>query len=275
MAKNIGLIKFTGKLGGLSGRDTPFGNVIQTPGGFKGDRIKTEARYEKTRQLYTEFGRCATLASLFKRNLDFYLKLLPDPYVYNHIQKWMTSIKEFDVISPKGEKTVGKGLLTEEGTLLFSQFSFNRKRRFDFGGTTDYHANLETGTLTFDRFDTSRLKFPFGAKSLGLQFVLMRVDFENSFSMISCCEMVHLAQGEVFSNVLNTNVPDGDGLLVGILFIGFGSNSIFKRCEENVLEMVIQSSAATRPLVSRIKKNVFLKLLLQLEECTLTPKILV
>ena len=35
MAKNTGLIKFTGKLGNLSGRDTPYGNIISTPGGFK------------------------------------------------------------------------------------------------------------------------------------------------------------------------------------------------------------------------------------------------
>jgi len=238
MAKNIGLIKFTGKLGGLSGRDTPFGNVIQTPGGFKSDRIKTEPRYEKTRQLYTEFGKCATLASLFKRNLDFYLKLLPDPYVYNHIQKWMTAVKECDVTSPKGEKTVGKGLLTEEGALSFSQFSFNRKRRFGFGGTTDYHANLETGTLTFDRFDTSLLTFPSGAKSIGLQFILMRVDFENADCAISCSEMVVLDKGFVFSHTLTAVVPNGNGVLLGILFLGFCSGDIWKRCDKNALEVI-------------------------------------
>lgn len=238
MAKNIGLIKFTGKLGGLSGRDTPFGNIIQTPGGFKSDRIKTEPRYQKTRQLYTEFGRCATLASLFKRNLDFYLKLLPDPYVYNHIQKWMTAIKECDNTSPKGERTVDKGLLTEDGKLLFSQFSFNRKRRFGFGGTTGYHANLETGTLNFQSFDTSRVKFPVGAKSIGLQFILMRVGFKNAKCSLASSEMVILDKGIVLSNTLTATIPNGEEVLVGLLFLGFCNGEIWKRCDKTVLEMV-------------------------------------
>jgi hypothetical protein len=238
MAKNIGIIKFTGKLGGLSGRDTPFGNVIQTPGGFKGDRIKTEDRYEKTRQLYTEFGKCATLASLFKRNLDFYLKLLPDPYVYNHIQKWMTAIKECDVTSPKGEKTVGKGLMTDEGKLLFSQFSFNRKRRFGFGGTTGYHADMETGTLIFHSFDTSRIRFPAGAKSMGLQFVMLRIDFENANCSLSSSKIVVLDKGIVFSDSLTADVPNKNGILIGLLFLGFWKGDIWKRCDNTVLEVV-------------------------------------
>ncbi|MFT3793780.1 hypothetical protein [Flavobacterium sp.] len=239
MAKNTGLIKFTGKLGGLSGRDTPFGNIIQTPGGFKGDRIKTEARYEKTRQLYTEFGRCATLSSLFKRNLDFYLRLLPDPYVYNHIQKWLTAVKECDVASPKGEKTVGKGLLTEEGKALFTQFSFNRVRRFGFGGTTGYGVGLANGTLTFASFDTSRLTFPAGANSLGMQLILMRVDFENAECVMTTSEMVVLEKGDIFSGDLTGAIPKGDGVLVGILFLGFRrGEELWNRSTHNVLEII-------------------------------------
>ena len=238
MAKNIGIIKFTGKLGGLSGRDTPFGNIIQTPGGFKGDRIKTEERYKKVRQLNDEFGQCATLSSVFKRTLDFYLKLLPDPYVYNHIQKWMTAIKECDVLSPKGEKTVGKGLLTDAGAKLFSQFSFNRKQRFGFGGTTGYGIDLATGTLAFSFFDTSRLTFPEGATSIGLQLLLLRVDLENAQCTLTTSALVVLDKGAVFSNALTAAIPAGDGVLVGLLFLGFGNDGGFKRCEKNVLEVV-------------------------------------
>ena len=77
MAKNTGLIKFTGKVGLLSARQTQYGNIISTPGGFKGERIKTEERYEATRQLGTEFGRCSKIASQLYSALSFYLKTLP------------------------------------------------------------------------------------------------------------------------------------------------------------------------------------------------------
>jgi len=57
MAKNIGIIKITGKLGGLSFRYTAFGNVIQEPGGFKSDRVKNDPIYEQTRQLYKHLNK--------------------------------------------------------------------------------------------------------------------------------------------------------------------------------------------------------------------------
>jgi hypothetical protein len=172
------------------------------PGGFKSERVKNDPIYDLTRKRNSEFGRCATLSSLFKRNLDFYLKLLPDPYVYNHIQKWMAAVKEYDVSSPKGEKTVGKGLLTDEGAELFRKFSFNRKRRFGFGGMSGYGIDVETGILDFSSFDTSHLSFPAGAKSVGLQLILLRVDFENADCVISCGEMMYLDKGGVFSGSL-------------------------------------------------------------------------
>ncbi|MBA9074344.1 hypothetical protein GGR22_002511 [Flavobacterium gossypii] len=82
MAKNIGPIQFTGKLGGISGRSTSFGNILQTPGGFKGERIKTEDRYIKTRQLNSEFSRCAKISSVLYKSLSWHLKTIPDTYVY-------------------------------------------------------------------------------------------------------------------------------------------------------------------------------------------------
>jgi len=40
MAKNVGMIKFTGTLGDISGRITEHGNILQTKGGFDGERIR-------------------------------------------------------------------------------------------------------------------------------------------------------------------------------------------------------------------------------------------
>lgn len=243
MAKNIGIIKFTGKVGGLCGRDTAFGNIIQTPGGFKGERIKTEARYEKTRQLYTEFGRCATLSSLFKRSLDPYLKLLPDPYVYNHIQKRMAAIKECDTASPKGEKTVGKGLLTEAGISLLKSFSFNRKRHFGFAALSFYSLDMEHGRLALEHVDAARFKFPAGANAVGMQLIVMRVDFEAAECVMVCSDYSFLRKEENdVAMVLDAGIPDGDGIVIWILFVGFcglkDEEVVWKRVLGNALEVI-------------------------------------
>ncbi|HMI08282.1 MAG TPA: hypothetical protein VK528_12090 [Flavobacterium sp.] len=222
MAKITGIFPFVGSLAGVQGRKTPFGNVIQTHGGFNGERVKTEARYEKTRQLSTEFGRCAKLSSLLKRTLDFYLKLLPDPYVYNHIQKWLTAVKECDADSPKGDKTVGKGMLTDSGKKLFNGFSFNRKRGFGLSVFENYRVDLEHGLLEL-KVDARRFAFPKDADAVGLQLVLLRIDLDAMECVVGVGEMVFVGKGDaVDTKVLEAVVPEGAGVLVGILFVGFG-----------------------------------------------------
>lgn len=243
MAKNIGLIQFTGKLGGLSGRNTAFGNIIQTPGGFNGDRIRTEERYEKTRQLSTEFGRCAKLSSLFKRSLDTYLKTLPDPYVYNHIQKRMAAIKECDTDSPKGEKTVGKALENEKGFALLRHFSFNRKRSFNFSLLHGAALDLEKGTFTIPHLNMAEFDFPPGATMVGMQLVLLRVDFETAAGVMEVSEIEYVDKAAAAdSRILNAKVPEGAGRLVAVLYVGFCSRTngevFWRRDARNGLEVV-------------------------------------
>lgn len=242
MAKNIGIIKFTGKLGGLSGRDTAFGNVIQTPGGFKSDRVKNDPIYEQTRQLYTEFGRCAKVASLFRQQLLPYLKLLPDPYVYNHIQKRITAIKDCDADSPKGQRTVIKGLGTEAGKALFDRFSFNRSQQFHFGGIDSHRLDLDNGSLSLRGLHARQFHFPDHTDAMGLQLVIMGVDFKQPFAVLqSSCYSFIEKNDPATSLVLEAGIPAGEGILVAVLFIGYcnlDKEVFWKKTSKNVLQVV-------------------------------------
>ena len=108
MAKNIGLIKFEGSLGNLVGYQRNGKSVLQRKGGFNGARTKIEDRYEGTRQRQSEFGKCASLASVFKRAFQEYLDFVPDSYVYSWIQSKLLEVKSCDTVSAKGDKTFGK-----------------------------------------------------------------------------------------------------------------------------------------------------------------------
>ncbi len=243
MAKNIGIIKFTGKLGGLSGRDTAFGNIIQTPGGFKSERLKNDPIYIKSRQLSTEFGRCSKIAALFRQQLLPYLKLLPDPYVYNHIQKCVLAVKDCDLASPKGSKTVANGLLNPTGAAQLSNFSFNRKRHFYFAGIGKYSFDLSHGQLILERIDTTRFDFPAGADAIGFQIILLCADFETpTMAMeVSQCFILRRSDSPA-AVVLKADQPTGIGSLIAILFIGAcssdGMEFSWKKHENNVLQVV-------------------------------------
>jgi len=222
MAKNIGPIQFTGKLGGISGRSTSFGNILQTPGGFKGERIKTEDRYIKTRQLNSEFSRCAKISSVLYKSLGWHLKTIPDTYVYGHIQGRICAIKECDEQSPKGEKTVAKGLATQKGQLLLRDFSFNRKRDLTSALMISARFSLAEGRLSLPQFDVSRAISPRGAKHLGLQLVLLRLDTETPAAVVALSEMVFMPlASERRDIVLQTALPEGEGMLIGLLYAGF------------------------------------------------------
>jgi len=101
----------------------------------------------------------------------------------------MTAIKESDA-SPKGNKTVGKGLLTEKGAELLQKFSFNRnKSRFDFLALPHHQLDLEQGIISLNNVNGSLSTFPAAAKQLGIQLLLLRVDFKGGDCVMEKSEL--------------------------------------------------------------------------------------
>ena len=184
MAKNVGLIRFLGTLDGLVSYRRNGEDVFQRPGGFKGERMRTEERYEGVRQLQGEFGRCSSIAALLKRSLQSYLSCIPDIYIYNWIQSGMTALKEFDVASARGEKTVGKGLATIAGRKFLEGFSFNRIRGLRSVLNAAFEVDLGEGRFLIRDFRSEMVRFPKGCAVGGLQFLVMRVDFEGRSGLI-------------------------------------------------------------------------------------------
>lgn len=200
-----------------------FGKVVQQlQGGFDRVRTQTEERYEETRQRRSEFGQCAQLAGLLKRVLQPYLDFIPGHYVVNHIQSRLLAIKACDVSSPKGEKTVMKGMLTPEGEKLMLRFSLNQTRDLRSVFYANYDVELELGKITVPHFNPKvDLRWPKNKVSVGLQFLLLRVDadaMEATLAASAVCQVQR--EDEPFDLTLETAVPDSKGFLLGFLFVG-------------------------------------------------------
>ena len=174
MAKNIGIIKFRGALGDLVSYERNGKQVLQRKGGFNGERIKTEARYEGTRKRQSEFGLCARISSLLHKTFAEELGALPTPMVYNFIQSQVMAVKNCDVSSEKGQKTFAKGLLTEEGRALFARFQFHVGASLFDGVSIVSPYNPVDGTLAVQLAPTFTKKaFPYG-----LTMTVVAFDFE-------------------------------------------------------------------------------------------------
>ena len=243
MAKNVGLLQFVGKLGGISGRVTPYGTIVSTPGGFKGDRIRTEDRYLVTRQLGTEFGRCSKVASKLHSCLVAYLKMLSQHHVYGTIQARLTAIKACDVIAPKGERSVGAGLHTEAGRALLLDFGFSAKKGLRDVVSGGYAMDMEAGRLTFMDFGLKEMVLPKGAQSVGLELLLLRLDTETPDCKMETSGLSLFLKDDLSGRiVLDCAVPEGDGFLIGVCYVMFcdvvNGDVYGFRTECNVLDVV-------------------------------------
>lgn len=241
MAKNIGPIKFTGKLGGISGRDTRFGNVLQSVSGVSRDM--SDPSLVKIRQLNNEFAPCAKISSVLFRAVDFYVKTTPDFHPYNHIQKRMLAIKKCDVLSSKGERTVGRGLATENGMALLKGFSFNQKKGLSSVLYQGYSLSLSEGTLSIAAFNVSRMSFPKGTDRVGFQLVLIRLDLDVPACTVATSDFFFVpTKSGIIPVELKAPMPEGDGILIGMLFVGFCSvvreEVVWKIDVRNVLEVL-------------------------------------
>ncbi|RQO40889.1 hypothetical protein DBR39_05610 [Chryseobacterium sp. KBW03] len=122
MATYESVIKITGAVGDLVFYNLNGKNVVRKKSGFNKTAFKKSASYEKVRQNSSEFGHCSKIGKIIRNNLAGYIKEAGDPLLYQKFAKLMTEIKDLDVVSERGKRTVENGLRTEEGKKLLRGF---------------------------------------------------------------------------------------------------------------------------------------------------------
>ncbi|WP_298118830.1 hypothetical protein [Flavobacterium sp.] len=215
MAKNIGLIQFEGSIGDLVAYQRNGSLIIQRKGGFKGERLKTEERYESVRKRQSEFGKCAKLASSIKRALSLWLQFVPENMIYNHIQSMVMGIKNCDVSSEKGTKTFAKGIATPEGVYQFKKFQLNPKRSLSAGVEITSFFDFETGTVSVCPHQYKlKPSMQLGAEVLLLQLDLDTYEYQVHSSGKQYCDVLHQTMD------FKIDMPITKGFLVALLFVG-------------------------------------------------------
>lgn len=127
MATYESLIKIKGTVGGLVFYELNGKNVVRKKSGFNKTAFKKSPAYEKVRQNSSEFGHCSKTGKVIRTALDGYIRQAEDPLLYQRFAKLMTEIKNLDLTSERGKRTVKKGLETEQGKALLKGFTFGTK----------------------------------------------------------------------------------------------------------------------------------------------------
>ena len=218
MARQAGILKLTGRIDNLSFYESEGEFFVRLKGGPTGKRVKKAACFERTRENNAEFGRCSQAGKLLRKSIRPYLGA-GDTRMYRRLTKVMTEIKNYDGISRRGERTIGKGLERPEAQALLKDFDFNR------------HAGLKqylTAAVRVDKQNRIKLKckrndaqliFPQGANTAVLQGAMLCIDFDANKTRIVPYTPIRFEKGKepdelVLNAVENKVQKEGAGMFV-------------------------------------------------------------
>ncbi|AWI26282.1 hypothetical protein [Flavobacterium pallidum] len=224
MAKQQGIIKLSGTLGGLNFYYRKGKPVVRVAGGgFDGKKIKNSPKMVRVRENATEFGNCSKAKKALRIALNPFLGVHKDPTLHGRMMKLLQEIKTHDGISVRGQRKVGIGMQTAAGKKLLRGFVFSPKYSLEqlLGAPGCFDA--DTFAYTVDDFSTNRVRFSVGTTHMEVLYGVLRFDFETLTHTIALCPPLLIAQDSVDMPLHFTvdALPGGEGMLIGVGCVRF------------------------------------------------------
>ena len=120
MARQKGIIKLKGTVGGITFYKTQDGHLAREKGGVDASRIKNDPAFQRTRENGSEFGRAGTAGRVLRTAIRGLLLNSADNRMVSRLTQAMTRVIKADATSIRGERNVIDG----EAELL-DGFEFN------------------------------------------------------------------------------------------------------------------------------------------------------
>lgn len=191
VAKLKGVLKITGKLGGLSFYEMKGKIIVRKPGGFDGIKIRTEEKFVNVRNNASEFGRCSKFGGKLRRVLQPFLGDLKETHLHGRMAKMLHEIMKMDRHSEKGARTVQTGLQTDEGKKVLASFGWNVKD----GKRCRYKENQNT--LYFDHVPRGSKKAEVTLRFINPNDGAEALEFvESVFEVALPCAEFRIPEGE-------------------------------------------------------------------------------
>ena len=147
MARQKGIIKLKGTIGGITFYKTQDGHLAREKGGIEASRIASDPAFQRTRENGSEFGRAGKAGKILRTSLRALLINSADGRMVSRLTQKMVKVIQADTVSMRGLRNVIDG----EAELL-QGFEFNIRGKLGtslfapFVGTIDRVA----GTITVD-----------------------------------------------------------------------------------------------------------------------------
>jgi len=188
MAKQTGIIKLKGTIGGISFYKTSDGHLAREKGGVDANRIANDPAFVRTRENGSEFGRAGKGGKVLRNAIRILLQNAKDKRVVSRLTKDLLAIIKTDTTNERGLRTLTDG---DFNILLGFEFNLNGKL-----GTTLFAPYVNAfdrvsgdATLNLDPFSpTLRIAAPTGTTHFKVVMGAAELDFANEASIFESDE---------------------------------------------------------------------------------------
>lgn len=188
MAKQTGIIRLKGTIGGITFYKTSDGHLAREKGGIDASRIKNDPAFQRTRENGAEFGRAGKGDKTLRSAVRILLQNAIDKRVVSRLTTDLLKIVKTDVVNERGARTVEGGNLE-----LLEGFEFNINGKL--GGTlftafvNAFDRVAGDATVSIAPFSPKvRVAAPSGTTHFKMVMGAAEVDFANETSVFESDE---------------------------------------------------------------------------------------
>ncbi len=203
MARQTGIIKLKGTVGGISFYKTSDGHLAREKGGVDGNRIKNDPAFQRTRENGSEFGRAGKGGKVLRDAIRLLLQNVTDKRVAANLQKRLVQVVKSDAVNERGLRTIQDGNM-----VLLQDFDFNSKAKLGRTLYASFQNSLDRvsgeGTVDIDPFQpATMIAAPGGTTHFKVVTGLAELDFVNETSVFDSDESNILPWDNATTSLIN------------------------------------------------------------------------
>lgn len=224
MPRVNGIVNLEGSYGDLTFYKKEGQNFVRKRGGISKQRIETDPSFVRTRENMSEFSTSIGAAKLLRLSLGALVFKAKDSRLSNRLMQTMSSIKNLDTNSVRGQRVISEGIGTAEGKRQLIGFDFNIHAPLDAVLFANYTLNNATGEFAIPNLiPAEQLRSPDGSNFVSFQSGVLNLDFETGASELLLSPINNMPIDMTSSNVLLTPpaMPTAQGVNIFIIMVSF------------------------------------------------------
>ena len=138
MARQNGIIKLKGTIGGITFYKTSDGDLAREKGGVDASRIANDPAFQRTRENGSEFGAAGKGGKLVRNAIRILLQNAKDKRVVSRLTTDLLKVIKTDTVNERGSRTIQDGNIS-----LIQGFEFNTNGKLGSTLFADYKASFD------------------------------------------------------------------------------------------------------------------------------------